>query len=170
MSEITYNKDFVKRTRKLLEINYDYFKEKDLEVTFLMNCLLGLIIAISENKNFKKVLNNNIDDDFLSHLPEKMCFIKLNNTNINLEDCSKNNIKFRISKKEDLKSEEKKWFINKLRNGIAHQHIKEINNKGKWTGVEIWNEANNNNIIDFRISFLTKELRQFVLFLSEQCI
>jgi len=170
MSEITYNKDFIKRTRELLINHYNKLEKEDLEVTFLMNCLLGLIVSISEDKSyFNKVLDNNIDEDFLLNLPENICFIKLNKSTVNLINCSESNIKLKISKKVDLKNYKKKWFINKLRNGIAHQHIQEINDKDEWTGVEIWNETKS-NIIDFRISFRIKELHQFVLFLSEQFI
>ena len=176
MSGITYNKDFIKRTRELLKNHFSKLEKEDLEVTFLMNCLLGLIVSISENKGyFNKVLDNNIDEDFLSNLPKNICFIKLNKSTVNLINCSESNIKLKISKKVDLKNYKKKWFINKLRNGIAHQHINEINDNDndndneKWIGVEIWNETKS-NIIDFRISFQIKELYDFVLFLSEQFI
>ena len=51
MSEIKDREEFVKRTREILEKKYAYFKkDEDREVTFLLNCLLGTIVAVSESK------------------------------------------------------------------------------------------------------------------------
>ena len=72
-----YRIDFIKRTKEILKENFQSFEEKDREVTFLLNCLLGLIVTISENeKTEKKVFKDNIDNDFLTMIPNKIGFVK----------------------------------------------------------------------------------------------
>ena len=52
-----YKIEFIKRTKEILEGNFQILEEKDREVTFLLNCLLGLIVTISENeKRYKQKL------------------------------------------------------------------------------------------------------------------
>jgi len=166
MSEITnYPIDFVKRTKDLLNDNFDYFKDKDSEVTFLLNCLLGLIVNVSENeKKSNKTFKGKIDDDFLSNLPEKIGFI-INNSNDNeISNINLFEINTNIGHKEDLKTRTKLWFINKLRNGIAHQNIEGINENKKWVGLKLWNT--NSDIKDFEIVFTIDELKKLSLMIA----
>ena len=61
-----YKIGIVKRTKEILQDYYPTFQEKDREVTFLMNCLLGLIIAITEaEKSDRKLLQGKIDEEFI---------------------------------------------------------------------------------------------------------
>jgi len=64
MSEnINYKEEIVKRTKDLLETKFEGLKNDDREVTFLMNCLLGLIIAVSEKEKETPIFNK-IDNRF----------------------------------------------------------------------------------------------------------
>ena len=138
-----YRIDFIKRTKEILEENFQSFEEKDREVTFLLNCLLGLIVTISENeKTGKKVFKDNIDNDFLTLIPDKIGFVKRNRVDDDLTNVDLTELNVKVGHKEDLKRENKLWLINKIRNGIAHQNIEGINENDKWIGVRLWNNTN----------------------------
>lgn len=154
-----YPLDFVKRTKELLQQNFSDFESKDLEVTFLLNCLLGLIVNVSENKKSNSIFNTKIDKNFLSILPDKIGF-KIKDSN-EYELIDTNEIRIKIGHKEDLNILYKYEFITKLRNGIAHQHIDAINEDGKWVGVKLWNI--NNKLKDFEIIFTIEELKKLSL-------
>ena len=146
-----YRIDIIKRTKEILEKNYQIFKEKDMKVTFLFNSLIGLIVTISENENRKlKVFKGKIDDDFLSLLPDKIGFVE----KIEVLDLTSGNLtqlNGKIGHKNDLKKKDKFWLINKIRNGSAHQNLEAINEDDKWIGGRLWNT--NASIKDFEIIF-----------------
>lgn len=165
-----YKIEFVKRTIDLLDCNFSCFKHIDREVTFLLNCLLGLIVCVSENaKKSNTNFMKKIDDDFLKFIPEKIDFIiykdKYKN---NLINQNSNELKIKNGKKYDLEKLTKLWFINKLRNGIAHQNIEGINENGKWVGIKIWNEKN--NLKDFEIIFTIEELKRLSIKIAKDYI
>ena len=137
MSEIiNYRIDFIQRTREILEANYQSFENKDREVTFLLNCLLGLIVTISENeKREKKIFKDNINDDFLTIIPDKVGFVESYRVDDDLTSTDLTELNVKVGHKNDLKGKSQLWFINKIRNGIAHQNIKGINEDKKWIGV-----------------------------------
>ena len=60
---------------------------------------------------------------------------------------------------------DKRWFIRKLRNCIAHQNIYGINKDSKWIGVRLWNI--NNSKKDFEIVFTIDELKNYVIELAK---
>lgn len=167
MGEITkYKIEIIKRTKEILENDYPTFKEKDREVTFLMNCLLGLIIAISENeKKTRTVLKGNIDDEFLYLIPERIGFLNSKKIKDDLTNSDLTQISINVQHKDNLISKDKFWFVNKIRNAIAHQNIYGINENQKWVGVRLWNM--NNDKKDFEIIFQTDELKNFALKLAE---
>ena len=70
--------------------------------------------------------------------------------------------------KADLIGKSKLWLIKKIRNCIAHQNIKEINQDGKWVGVRLWNMNNSNK--DFEVLFTVEELKNFTIDLAEKYI
>ena len=153
--------DFVKRTKELLENNYSDFKKNDREVTFLLNCLLGLIISVSELEKKSKISNNEqIDGDFFNCIPEKIGFIINSLPTPDLLNDS--NFTTQIGHKTDLKSQNKIWFVNKLRNGIAHQNIEDINEDDNWVGLKLWNE-NNIKVKDFEIVFTIEDLYKMAI-------
>jgi len=167
MSEIdNYKIDIIQRTKEILESDFNEFAEKDREVTFLMNCLLGLIIAISENeKKEKKVLKGVIDAPFLSLIPDKVGYLNAKEVSDDLTKSDLTEISINVQHKEKLVLKDKLWFVNKIRNAIAHQNIEGINKAGKWSGVRLWNT--NNDKKDFEIIFQINELKNFALKLAE---
>jgi len=168
MTELkNYKIDFIKRTNEILEDNFESFREKDREITLLLNCLLGLIVTISENeKKEKKVFKNNIDDCFLALIPDKLGFIVNKKVETDLISEQNATLTVSIGHKKDLKGRSQLWFINKIRNCIAHQNIEAINDDGKWVGVRLWNTKNSTK--DFEIIFTVKELKSFATTLSER--
>lgn len=167
MSEIgNYKIDIIQRTKEILESDSNEFAEKDREVTFLMNCLLGLIIAISENeKKEKKVLKGVIDAPFLSLIPDKVSYLNAKEVSDDLTKSDWTEISINVQHKEKLVLKDKLWFVNKIRNAIAHQNIEGINKAGEWSGVRLWNT--NNDKKDFEIIFQIDELKKFALKLAE---
>lgn len=163
-----YRIDFVKRTKEILEGNFQFFEEKDREVTFLLNCLLGLIVTISENEKRKeKVFKGNIDTDFLTLIPDKIGFVERRQVDDDLTNPDLTELNVKVGHKYDLKKKSKLWLINKIRNGIAHQNIEGINANDKWTGVRLWN-SNNDSRKDFEIIFVIEELKRFAIALSDK--
>lgn len=161
-----YKIDFVSRTKELLNDNFADFKTKDKEVTFLLNCLLGLIVNVSENeKKSKLTFKGKIDADFISQLPDKVGFIIKKQHSEDLTDERVKKIEIKIGHKSDLKSQDKFWFINKLRNGIAHQNIEGINEGDKWVGVRIWNTYNEER--DFEIIFTIDQLKNLAIKIAD---
>jgi hypothetical protein len=162
-----YSIDIIKRTKEILENNYQEFEEKDREVTFLMNCLLGLIIAISENeKRKRRVIKKTIDESFLDIIPSKIGFINSKEVQQDFTDTDLTKLFLNVEHKEELIGKDKLWFINKIRNGIAHQNIYGINEDKLWVGVRLWNE--NNGTKDFEIVFTIKELKRLAIKLAEE--
>lgn len=162
-----YKIEIIQRTKEILESEYPTFEEKDREVTFLMNCLLGLIIAISESDNIsKRTLRGKIDTEFLSLIPKKIGFLNSITVSEDLTNSGFNELKVNVQHFDDLTSMDKLWLVTKLRNGIAHQNIQGINENEKWIGVRIWNE-NKNKQKDFEIIFQIDELKNFALKLAE---
>ncbi|MDX9694537.1 MAG: HEPN family nuclease [Bacteroidales bacterium] len=161
MGEIVkYKIDIIKRTFEILNDHYPHFKDKDREVTFLMNCLLGLIVAIFENEKMKRtILKGNIDEQFLSLIPNKIGFLNSRDISENLTSQDLTQISLNVHHKDNLSKKDKYWFVNKIRNSIAHQNIEGINENGIWVGVRMWNSYNNKK--DFEIVFQVDELKKF---------
>jgi outer membrane protein assembly factor BamD (BamD/ComL family) len=82
-----YKIAIVKRTKEILQNYYPTFEQEDREVTFLMNCLLGLIIAITEAEKIdEKILRGKIDEKFIRNIPDKVGFIQLKIIDLDLVD------------------------------------------------------------------------------------
>ena len=163
-----YRIDFIKRTKEILEGNFQSFREKDREVTFLLNCLLGLIVTISENeKRRNKVFKGNSDTGFLTVIPEKIGFVENDQADTDLTNTELTELNVKVGHKNDLKRKSKLWLINKLRNGIAHQNIEGVNENDKWVGVRLWN-TNNESKKDFEIIFMIEELKSLAIALSDK--
>ncbi|MEA2095707.1 MAG: HEPN family nuclease [Candidatus Cloacimonadota bacterium] len=162
-----YPIDIIKRTKEILEENYDFFQVKDREATFLLNCLLGLIVTISENeKKEKKVFKGNIDKDFLTLVPEKVGFIESKSVK-DLTDTGVSELCLQVRHREHLKGQSQFWFITKIRNGIAHQNIEALNENDDLVGIRLWN-TNNAFKKDFEIIFTIEELKTLSNALSEK--
>ncbi|MFC6225633.1 HEPN family nuclease [Hymenobacter artigasi] len=172
MSEsINYPIDIVKRTQYLLKESRVF--ADDYEVTFLVNCLLGLLVAANEfdNRNGKKLRDKNLSTSLLNDIPETLRFISINSITkrISVEN---DNVSWQILDKNALSTDAKKsdynlgWFLGKLRNGIAHQHIEAINTEGKWTGIKLWNESERGGT-DFVIVFSILSLKKLTLSVAD---
>jgi len=173
MSEsVNYPIDIVERTKFLLTNENQAFSG-DFEVTFLMNCLLGILVAANEfdSRNGKKFQNMHFHASLLENIPETLRFIGVNGI-IKRVSVENDNISWQIFNKNNLSTETEKtdyklgWFLNKLRNGIAHQHIEAINTEGKWIGVKLWNE-NDKTGIDFIIEFSVLSLKKLTLCIAD---
>lgn len=162
-----YRIDFVTRTKELLNDNFSDFKTKDKEVTFLLNCLLGLIITVSENgKKANQSIKGLIDEDFLACIPTNIGFIIKEHHKQDLTKEIVTKIQTTIGHKAELKSCEKLWFVKKLRNAIAHQNIEGINENNNWVGVRLWNTYN--DVRDFEVIFTIEELRELALKIANE--
>lgn len=164
MTAIRNRQDFVDRTKEILEKKYDYFKEEeDREVTFLLNCLLGTIVAVSESKNNN--FKGDIDDKFLELFPDKIGFLKKKSEEYYLSDTEKSSIDFEVGHKTDLKKMPKRWLLKKIRNGITHLNIEWENDRGKCKDIRLWNEPRP-EVRDFEIVFTIDELKKLAIELS----
>jgi len=167
-----YEIDFITRTREILTKYYPDFQDKGREVTFLLNCLLGLIIttvAESKKKGKGAIFKVEIDESFLLLIPDKIGFINSNKLVIDSMDFIDRNemeVRVPIGHKNDLKKMTKLWFLEKIRNGIAHQNIKSINENESWIGIMLWNE--NHNKKDFEIIFTIDELKNLAIEISKK--
>ncbi len=187
MTSLIKEYDFIRRTQEILDSNYDGFKEQDREVTFLLNCLLGLLITVSERekKEKVKVFDSKIDSAFLALVPTEMGFVKdsiknkkekgeksfddrmgqeLTETKLTVLH---EKVDVKVGHKDALKQQKKNWYIDHVRNGIAHQNIEAISHEGKWVGIKLWN-INPKNRKDFEIKFTIDELRKFAIYISNE--
>lgn len=146
-----YEEEFPKRTLRLLqsfkERNIDY----SLDITFLMNCMLGLLVTAVEKAKVANLFSGKVDDGLILLLPEKVELLKI----VNIKGEMKRKLT-EVSKSE-LLTWDKLRLLLKIRNGIAHQHINPINKEGSWVGITIWN-VNDSRSIDFRMTLLNEEL------------
>jgi len=147
-----YNTEFPQRTLKLLKSFQDKKIDYKLNVTFLMNCLLGLIVTAVENSERRQLITGNVDDDLLNLLPENI-ELKIGNQDLS------------ILPKATLKARAKLSTLKKIRNAIAHQHVEPTNQNNNWIGVTLWN-VNPQNEIDFRIKLTTAQLNSLATYIT----
>lgn len=139
-----YSTEFPKRTLKLLKSFQEKKIDYKLNVTFLMNCLLGLIVTAVENSERRQLIQGNVDDEMLVFIPDNI-ELKIGNQNL-------------ISHpKSILKTRGKLSTLKKIRNAIAHQHVEPHNKKNNWVGVTLWN-VHPQDGMDFRIELSTAQL------------
>lgn len=148
-----YNIEFPRRTLKLLQSFRDKKVDYNLNVTFLMNCLLGLIVTAVENSERQQLMAGNVDNDLLNLLPDNV-EIKVGNHPL------------ATFPKARLLTRGKLSVLKKIRNGIAHQHVNPHNNGNNWIGVTIWN-VNPGGEIDFRLSLTTQQLHSLATYIAE---
>jgi hypothetical protein len=149
--EINYQKEFGKRTVEVLEKGFEPLKKLGREVTFLMNCLLGTIVVISEKED-KRKKNNQPGNNFLIGKIDETFLRTLG-----------------ISTKQERIGKCKLKFIQNIRHGIAHQRIEALDNgnadESVWSGVIIKNDYQGRN---FEISFTIDELRNLAINLAKK--
>ena len=195
MSEAkNYPLDFVKRTIKLINDIEPFAKDEKLEVTFLLNCMLGMIVSVHENTSntkqgeiFKTKLNSTELKDVV---PKKIKVLKMtykqaqemsteNKKKINEFGFLKNfkeseiplnpkPIKFKTEK--EVLELNLDYVLKNVRNGVAHQNIMPTNENGTWKGIRIWNEIpikKKEGVMNFAIAFNISQLRKFSLKVAE---
>jgi len=57
-------------------------------------------------------------------------------------------------------------LLQKIRNGLAHQHISPVNHGGEFDYINIWNEFE--GITDLRIGFSQIQLMNFAMFIANE--
>lgn len=178
-----YPREFVERTIRLLKEGSECMSKKGLEVTFFLNCLLGLIIATLENLDkcnsgfFQKRLT---EDEIILYLPKKVGQINFKETfKKYVEEINKKSLIGQLDEKiyfdtevnietyKNVKNLTLEKFLKKIRNGVAHQNIMPVNENGDWKGLRIWN-FDRNGIKDFEIEFKINELKSFAIFIAER--
>lgn len=147
-----YNTEFPKRTLRLLKSFQNNKIDYSLNVTFLMNCLLGLIVTAVENSARKELIHGDVDDELLEFFPD----------NVELKIGKHNLLSY---PKSILKKRSKLSVLRQIRNAIAHQHVEPHNNDDNWVGVTLWNEPQP-GIINFRISLQTVQLNSLAIYIT----
>ncbi len=153
MSSITdYEVNFPKRTRDLLVSFNKREVDYELDVTFLINCLLGLIIAAVETSKKDNVITGKVDNELINILPEE----------VKIPDSNKVLAK---TKTTELLKWDKLDVLKKIRNGIAHQHIKPDNSNGEWKGIKLWNMKGNKK--NFELHLNIGQLHELALYITK---
>lgn len=153
-----YIEDLPANTRRLLNETFKYIEENiGLEVTFLMNCLLGLVDVVSEKHKDK--IKGKLVSDFSKHLPK--------NFKGQINEKVKEFIEINDSQFKEIQAE---YFIKKLRNGICHQHIEAFPKDGKWESVIIKDfdvGKKNKDSQNFEITLTIEQLKNLAIAISE---
>jgi len=147
-----YSTEFPKRTLKLLKSFQDKKIDYKLNVTFLMNCLLGLIVTAVENSERRQLIIGNVDDELLNFLPDNV-ELKIGNQPL------------LVHPKAVLKARGKLSTLKKIRNSIAHQHVEPHNQNNNWIGVTLWN-VHPRDGMDFRIELTTAQLNSLASYIT----
>ena len=174
MSEMKNRKDFVQKTNEMLRDNWEYLRDKDREVTFLLNCTLGLIVAIAEDKevaknSFKTLFKDNFDRTFINLLPKRIGFVDSNGMVCDDLTVYGVGVNVFVGHKDDLVEKDAPWLLKKIRHGIAHLNIKFENEGGQIQTIRLWNNPiHNKSLRDFEVVFEIKELRDFATTLSDK--
>jgi hypothetical protein len=147
MTEIMiFKTEFVDRTKNIL-LNY----EGEYKLSNTINCTLGLLILPYEN------VRNNPDafwDTDLNAIPN------FPTSRIHIFQPIH---KIRRNGLIEYYPTTLRVFLQKIRNGLAHQHIQPVNTNGRFTGVLIRNhfEQGNQNSVDLEVEFTRKQLEKF---------
>ena len=172
MSEIRkYPLDFVKRTMKLYDTLYNEALDNDLEVTLLLNCLLGFIVAIKESDQNNKIPKFNkkiykLKKEDTDAIPTDIKY-REPNLNDNRDNVYKYDLIFDYG---HLITQKNMYFlISEIRNSIAHQNIEIENKNGKVKNI-IFYCYDKNKVIYFEVKFTIKKLKDFSLFLANNYV
>ncbi len=180
MQSKNYPVEFVERTVELINKLSSEAKKENLDVTFLMNCMLGLIVATNENikkynyNEFNRKLSSCGEDATVSknivNIKYKI-YCKQHNKMIDktlfliLADDGEIAVDVKISDCQQTKDMTLRELLSKIRNGVSHQNIEPINADKEWKGVRIWNI--NRELKDFEVKFEVSELKCFSIFIAE---
>ena len=131
--------EFIARTKNVIQ---EY--KGTYNITLLLNCLLGLIILPSEY--YKRRARIFFEKD-ISEFKELKGLLE--------------NATFNPTKRKNN-------LIKKVRNGVSHQQIECVGNKGKWARVILKDiNAYNQNSLELQVNWTIKQLRTFALFVAD---
>jgi hypothetical protein len=147
-----FNIEFVQRTKDIL-ISY----KGDYEFSNLINCTPGLLILPYQ------IIQDNPSSYWLKPISQVS-----NTSNLNI-------FKFEPIRRVDNNKityypKNLKVLLQKIRNGLAHQHIEPINDSGILKSIKIRNYfeyKGGNRIMDLEIQFTEQELRSFSLYIAD---
>lgn len=144
MSEIVnFNKEFVERTKNVLERNYG---NEEYEVTLLLNCLLGLVsfpIELLKDKSNQEAKEFQTD-----------CVRKLEEL---------------IDKNEDYKNPNKYFTFRNIRNSIAHIGIEPLPYDNQIGKIIFTSKKNNKNYaITLKFCISVENLYIFANYVAEE--
>ena len=159
-------KDFVERTLKLLETQNNL----KFDTTFLLNCLLGLLVAVYEFEDEDKkesIFNKNINQEFLEYIPDNIEYFKAK------DDFEKVSNRLKVKRynielkgKNSIQEKTQLWYLEKIRNSIAHININPINRDKKWASVELFNEHSYGK--DFSVEYSNEDLKKFAVYIAKR--
>lgn len=141
MSEMkNFNKEFVERTKEILEKYYD--NEKD-EVTLLLNCLSALVsLPIEREKDEDSVEAQEFQEDCVKMMKQ-------------------------LIKKPYTNKDEGNFFRN-IRNSVAHLNIKLEPNNGIIESVTLWSRNSNTGKIVLKINISVNNLKRFAEYVAQE--
>ena len=145
--------EFPVKTKELFEWYYEPIRDDTgLEVTFLINCLLGLVCSIYEKYEGREELKYIKLDMFSDSLPDS--FLRLSDKKL-------------VTRTKDMyKKLEVGDFLKRIRDGIAHQHISVIlDSNGKWDKITIQDIYHKS--VNFEITLTIEQLKKLALKISE---
>ncbi|MDR0693771.1 MAG: hypothetical protein LBF81_00525 [Prevotellaceae bacterium] len=158
---IDYKLEFTYRTKKLVEQSHTIRNMFGLEVTFLLNCFGGLVIAVWEfKKDDEQFLATPLDEDFLRYFKSLQLVLDRQLVEINSPE----------RKRQAFQRYTKRDILEKLRNSISRQNINSIADNGQWTGVTMWNEIANKKERDFEVEMDIEKLRSLSLAIADAYI
>jgi hypothetical protein len=126
----------------------------EYEFTMLINSLSGLLILPVEYIKERKAGEITPLSDISN--------IRLNRFRLSFLDSINDEYYFNL-KNPELTFRK---FLFLIRNSFSHMNIQEINNHQSFTGIKIWNK-NGNNEKTFEMIFTYKELKDFIIYISE---
>lgn len=148
--------DFVRRTKKILMTYKGRYK-----LSNLINCTLGLMVLPYENIRDNQIILQN---------PNTFWDIDINR----IPSLPKIDIRIfspiqRINKGGVITyyPNTLKVLLQKIRNGLAHQHIEPVNKNGKFVGIIISNYFDSAHQ-DLEIQFSRNQLEKFALFIANE--
>lgn len=181
-----YPLEFVERTQRMNHELREHAKSQNLEVTFLLNSLLGTIVAINENMDkidsilsatrnnpFKRPIFH--DENLIAIIPKEIEFISAKEIKRQIKrefQFHRDNPQesFSLQSPLRLNLEFEKWnrkkvidkmsinkFLNLLRNSIAHQNLVPINKNKLWDSVYLYN-TDSYNFINFKVIMKISEI------------
>ena len=143
MSEmINFNRDFVIRTRKILE---KYSDKEENEVTFLLNCLLALVCLPIEREK------NEFNEE--SEIFREICINKL----------------IELKNEKPYTNNDSSHFFENIRNAIAHLNVKFIKGENPIKNIILY-DINDKGKTNLKFSITICNLKKFAIYIADEYV